>query len=242
MKFKKIVGFGDSWMYGDELLDPKLLAEDPSAHTCFYQNDQYRHSHNFLGLLASHYELDFENFGIPGGSLQSEIWTLLWWLEHEPEPDKCIVLVGHTDQDRMSFYNPKHKSYSNDPAWNRFVHTAWTEATDDVVHPSWKNFMKQFMVLSDCAELGRLNYQQAVQQFDGASLRYRFPLLQFDIMPRPTGIRLPTHIFNGMCYTLYFREHPANRDRALYCKHGHPNERGHELIRDMLIPEIDKLF
>ena len=23
MTFKKIVGFGDSWMYGDELLDPE---------------------------------------------------------------------------------------------------------------------------------------------------------------------------------------------------------------------------
>ena len=24
MKFKKIVGFGDSWMWGDELFDPNL--------------------------------------------------------------------------------------------------------------------------------------------------------------------------------------------------------------------------
>ena len=31
MKFKKIVGFGDSWIWGDELLDPALV-NHPQAH------------------------------------------------------------------------------------------------------------------------------------------------------------------------------------------------------------------
>jgi len=34
MKYKKIVGFGDSWMYGDELLDPELIRRSPDAHSC----------------------------------------------------------------------------------------------------------------------------------------------------------------------------------------------------------------
>jgi len=34
MTFKKIVGFGDSWMYGDELLDPELSGRYPDAHSC----------------------------------------------------------------------------------------------------------------------------------------------------------------------------------------------------------------
>lgn len=242
MKYTKIVGFGDSWMYGDELLDPELLRQDPDAHTCFMQNDAYRLSHNFLGLLADHYGLESENFGIPGGSLQSEIWTLLWWLEHEPCPERCIVLVGHTDQDRMSFYNPRHRSYTNDPPWNRFVHTAWTEATDDVVAPEWKDLMKRYMVLSDCAALGRLNYLQASTLFDGCSLRRGFPLLQFDIMPGPAEARTPTHVFGDRCFTLYFRDHPGNSNREMYCAYGHPNELGHEHIRDLLIPEIDRVI
>jgi hypothetical protein len=240
MKIKKIVGFGDSWMYGDELLDPELLKQDPNAHTCFYQNDEYRHGHNFLGLLAKHYGWEFENYGIPGGSLQSEVWTFLWWLEREPNPSECLVLAGHTDQDRMSFYNPSHQHYTNDPIWNKFVHTAWTEASDDVIARDWKDFMKRYVVMCDSPELGRYNYLQAAMLFDGMSLRYKFPLLQFDIMPRPSGIQLPTHIFNGQCYTIHFRDRPDNRNRELYCENGHPNEHGHEIIRDQLIPEIDR--
>ena len=57
MKFKKIVGFGDSWMYGDELLDPELLKINPTAHTCFDQNTTYREHNCFLGLLGQHYHL-----------------------------------------------------------------------------------------------------------------------------------------------------------------------------------------
>jgi hypothetical protein len=77
MKIRKIVGFGDSWMFGDELLDPKLAAQDPDAHCCWVQNTHYRESHCFLGLLGQHYDWPTENFGIPGGSLDSTQWTYL---------------------------------------------------------------------------------------------------------------------------------------------------------------------
>jgi hypothetical protein len=71
MKFKKIVGFGDSWMYGDELLDPELQRRDPDAHPCCYQNDTYRDSHNFLGLVAQHYGVPMENFELPAAACKA---------------------------------------------------------------------------------------------------------------------------------------------------------------------------
>ena len=54
MKFTKIVGFGDSWMYGDELLDPELSKKHADAHTCWSQNDHYRTSNNFQDLGIFH--------------------------------------------------------------------------------------------------------------------------------------------------------------------------------------------
>jgi hypothetical protein len=125
MKFKKIVGFGDSWMYGDELLDPALAKSDPEAHTCWVQNVEYRESHCFLGLLGQHYGVPTENFGIPGGSLESTEWTWLWWIDHEPAPQDCLVVIFLTESNRASFYNPNHVHYSNDPPWNKFVHSTW---------------------------------------------------------------------------------------------------------------------
>ena len=244
MKFKKIVGFGDSWMYGDELLDPDLLKTSPDAHSCWYQNDDYRTSHCFLGLLGKHYDVPVQNFGIPGGSLQSEIWTLLWWLDNEPHPEDCLVLVGHTDADRMSWYDHDHRSYTNDPPWNRFVHTAWTEATDDVVSPDWKSLNKQFITMVAGDEFNYLNWLQAMTMFDSVSTSYQIPMLQFQIAPMESKKEFPTQIWPDQDLISYFFKHPANANglRGLWCKNGHPNELGHELIRDRLISEIDHVI
>lgn len=243
MKFKKIVGFGDSWTWGDELLDPELARIDPTAHPCFTQNQDYRESNCFIGLLGKHYNVPTENHSLPGGSLQSEMWTFLWWLEQEPNPEECLVLVGHTDADRMSFYNPNHVSYSNDPPWNRYVNTAWVHATDDVVSRDWKELFKRYIALSSCSKLNRLNYHQATLMFDGIAARRNIPMLQFNIMsPPPDQMYTPTVIWPDDCLMLWLRHHPENQKGELLKPDGHPNELGHQFIRDRLISEIDMLY
>lgn len=237
MKFKKIVGFGDSHMYGDELLDPALLAIDPTAHCCYHQNDAYRLSHCFLGLLGAHYRLPIENFGIPGGSLQSSIWTLMWWLENEISPSDCLVLVGHTGPHRTSFYNPNHVSYGKDPPWNRFMHSKWINTSDTMMSREWKDLFKKWLVLSDSDATADLTYKQTVASFDGISLRHGFALVQFNVEHQLSTSDLPTMIWNDNCIL----EKLGCKEEIL-APNRHPNERGHEIIRDMLIPEIDRVI
>ena len=239
MTFKKIVGFGDSWMYGDELLDPELIKQHSDAHPCWVQNTAYRNSHSFLGLLGQHYNVPTENFGIPGGSMQSSIWTFQWWLDHEPCPDECLVLVGHTDSDRLSFYNPNHRSYTNDPPWNKFIHSSWVEYGSSVVPEEFRTMVKQQLVLTNCAELSRLNYQQTVQFFDGVAARRNLIMMQFHVMPAEVKIDIPTMIWPGFSTTMWFRDHPGNRNRELVMPGGHPNEIGHVMIAEKLISTID---
>lgn len=239
MKFKKIVGFGDSWMHGDELLDSELLKQWPDAHSCWTQNDNYRLGHCFLGLLGKHYGVPTENFGIPGGSMQSSIWTYLWWLEHEPNPEDCLVLVGHTDSDRLSFYNPDHKHFSNDPPWNKFVHSTWVEFGSSVVPEPFRDLAKRHLVLTNCQALCKLNYQQTVMFFDGQAARHNIPTMQFHIMPADVEMDLPTMIWPGFSTTMWFRDHPGNQRRELIKPGGHPNEQGHQMIADKLILSID---
>jgi hypothetical protein len=239
MTFQKIVGFGDSWMYGDELLDPALIQQHSDAHTCWSQNDAYRNSHNFLGLLGKHYGVPIENFGIAGGSMQSAIWTFQWWLEHEPCPEDCLVLIGHTDSDRLSFYNPNHRSYSNDPPWNKFVHSTWVEYGSSVVPEDFRTMIKQQLVLTNCAELARLNHQQTLMFFDGVAGRQNIPMMQFHIMPADNQLNLATEIWPGFATTMWFRDHPGNQKRELIMPGGHPNEIGHEMIANKLISTID---
>ena len=239
MKFKKIVGFGDSWMFGDELLDPELQRRDPDAHPCLHENNTYRDSHNFLGLVAQHYGVPMENFGIAGGSMQSSMWTFLWWLDHEPEPEQCLVLIGHTDSDRLSFYNPNHVSYANDPPWNKFIHSTWVEYGSSVVPQEFRNMVKQQLVLTNCSELAKLNYQQTLLSFDGIAARRNLQMMQFQIMPEDVKLDLPTQIWPGFSTTMWFRNHPGNQQRELVMPGGHPNEIGHKMIAEKLISTID---
>jgi len=241
MQFKKIVGFGDSWMYGDELIDPRYLSANPSGHYSDEQNFPYRLKNCFLGQLGQHYGVPIENFGIPGGSLGSTMWTFQWWLDHETLPlEDCLVLVALTNADRITHYNPNHVHYSDDPPWNKFVHSTWVNFGSSVVPDPYAQMIKSQIVLTDCRELSRLNYQQAVLFFDGISARNNLNTVQFNIMPAERLVtNTPTLPEPDFCWTLWFRDHPENQQRELVCKDGHPNEIGHSLIRDHLISLIE---
>lgn len=243
MKFKKIVGFGDSWMYGDELLDPALSAKDPGAHPCWEQNTPYRESRCFLGQLGQHYGVPVENFGIPGGSLQSTMWTYLWWIEHEPQPQDCLVIVFLTESNRESFYNPNHQHYSNDPPWNKFVHSTWVHFGSSVIGPEYTDMIKRYLVLTESPGLWDLRYRQAALFFDGQRAKDNIQMLMFNtLLPVKKLDNIQSLVWPDFAWTLYFRDHPDNRDRGLVKPGGHPNEKGHEIIRDMLIPEIDRVI
>lgn len=243
MKISKIVGFGDSWMYGDELLNAALKQSDPEAHCCWDQNTQYREQHCFLGLLGAHYDLPTENFAIPGGSLESTEWTYLWWLDHEPNPQDCLVLIFLTESNRASFYNPRHTHYSNDPPWNRFVHSTWVHFGSSVIGPEFTDMIKRYLVLTECEQLWDLRYRRAVLLFDSMATSNKIATLMWNTMPplraMPTVRNL---VWPSFAWTLYFRDHADNQDRGLIMPGGHPNERGHRLIRDRLIPELDRVI
>lgn len=236
MNFKKIVGFGDSWTYGDELLNPDLVKEYPDAHSCWTQNDDYRLKHCFLGQLGTHYHVPIENFGIPGGSLTSTQWTFQWWLDNESLPlDECLVLIHLTDSYRISHYNPNHVHYSNDPPWNKFVHSTWVPDAVDVMSEEFKTMLKQQMVLTVCPEWEKLNFQNSVLFFDGVAARKKLKLLQFNIpQARRTVVNVPTFIWPDECWLTYFYQ-----NKQLVKSGGHPNEQGHRLMADRLISYID---
>lgn len=242
MRFDKIVGFGDSWMYGDELLDPELARQDPEAHTCWVQNTHYREHHCFLGRLGQHYQVPVENFGIPGGSLQSAIWTLLWWLRNEPHPERCLVLHAITESDRASFYNPRHVHYSNDPPWNKFVHSTWVHFGSSVIGADFTDMIKRYLVLTDSRELSALNYEQAITLFDARTLQLDIPCLQFHTTPPPCDVQANSVCWPDFSLTMWFRDHPGNQQRELIMPGGHPNEMGHDMVAQRLISTIDDVI
>lgn len=238
MKFGKIVGFGDSWMFGDELLDPDLAAWLPDAHPCWTQNTWYRERNCFLGLLAQHYGCASRNFGIPGGSLRSTIWTYLWWIQNEPAPEDCLVLVFLTEPDRESFYNPGHR-YPDDKS---FVHSTWVEYGSSVIHPDFSDMIKRYMVLTHCREHSVLNYLESMMFFDGQASRRKFGLMQYHGAAPITDCSVPSLMRADFDWITHFRDRPDNQQRELIFPGGHPNEKGHVAIADILRTDINSVI
>ena len=235
MKFAKIVGFGDSWMWGDELLDPALV-NHPYAHPVLIENTKYRETHCFLGLLGQHYGVPTENFGIAGGSLQSTVWNYIWWLEHEETPQDCFVLIALTSADRHSFYNLNHQPYANDPPWNKYIHSAWVHHGASAVPADWADMVKKHMVLTDSKQLSDLNYAQTVLFFDG-QIRDTAGILQFNSISPPRLLQRSSLLWPDLGLQVMFSKLPHRQH--LLASGGHPNVAGHDWIAQLLIPEID---
>ena len=242
MKITKIVGFGDSWMYGDELVDPKLLAQGGDHQSCWVQNTDYRNNSCFLGLLGHHYNVPTENFGVPGGSLQSTLWTYLWWLLQEADPSSCLIIVFLTEPDRQSFLDPHYTGNLHTRPWEKFWHSTWVEYGSSTVPSDFTDMIKRYMILTNDQITREWNYLQTVLFFDGQSARLKLPLLQFHITDPAIEFPIHTIPWPDHNWIRFFRDHPQNQNRELIHANGHPNEQGHMIIRDLLIPEIDRVI
>ena len=234
MNIKKLAVFGDSWVYGDELIDPALETQE----CCSHLNNNYRLSHSFSGLLAKELGVPYENYGHPGGSLQSTIWTFLWFLENR-DWSNTVCIIGLTAPDRQSWFNPEHKHMGgDDPEWNKLIHSTWVNFGSDVVPKVWQDFGKQYLTLSHDDQLSLYNYQQAVYFFDGIAKTKNIPLVQFNLYD-------PETVISG-CDTLLWPEQNM-KDRLLnrpdakqiHAPGHHPNELGHQIISKELLPKVN---
>jgi len=230
----KLAVFGDSWIWGDELIDP----DHPEWECCFTQNNSYRLQNCFSGQIAQHYNCEYENYGHPGASLQSTVWTMLWWLQQDIKHEDYVVLVGLTAADRQSWYNPDHVSYSNDPPWNKYIHSTWINFGSSVVPDEWRKLGKDYLTLSHCDELSQYNYQQAVYFFDGIAKTKNLQLAQFNLYESPLKLNVETLWWPFENMQRYLYQQPKSDE--LHKPGHHPNEKGHQIVSKRLITNIDQ--
>ena len=86
--------------------------------------------------------------------------------------------------------------------------------------------------MTACPELYQLNYETTVRLFDGISNRHDIPIIQFNTIAS-------SYIDCDTLYNLNGREILSSETNVLM-EHGHPNEKGHQIIADSLIKIIDK--
>lgn len=227
---KKLVAFGCSWTYGDELVDPDLkLSDNIVGEKRDQLESEYRLQNCFSGLLAKHYNLEYENFGFPGASEESIRYALNWFIENHDVANTCI-LVAHTDPSRKSWFN----SQQTDPPWNRFVHSPWLKTPNPQIDALWYQMQKMWLGLSYHRDWVNNNFIETVQLFDWVSYNYKIPVIQVKALQN--HVTPPCKRFvnaeTSLQEILFKQQHK-------FMPGGHPTDSGHKILSKHLIDYID---
>ena len=232
---KKLVAFGCSWTFGDELNDPKLAHEKDNPRY-WDMNTPYRLAHTYPGLVAKHYGLEYENHAFPGASLVSMRDAMTWYVANN-DVSNTFFVIGLTESWRWSWHNANHQPGLNDPEWNRHVNSSWLLHSANSYSTSWQQTFRSYMEDQLCEDLQKKNLEQTLLFFDGIAARYNSPMIQVNMLESLNDvIKVPTYVYPTECAATYLDQWPK---KDVYANGGHPTEKGHEIISKWLIDYID---
>jgi len=239
MAIKRIIAFGDSWTFGDELLDPQFSAHpDKGMLDHYVENTKYRLDHCYAGLVAKHYGVELENLAFPGSSLESMRWTLDWLVKNYGNTlNDTLWLVGLTDSSRQSWFNPSHRTSATDPPWNRHIHGTWLQQPNPDIDDNWFKLQKLWLAMSYHRDWSVFNFRQTVDAFEYAQHTTGATVLQFSVLDNNFSYSKPSLLYPGMNWRDILRGKMKDHGNVFAAK-GHPNEKGHEIISKHLIEHI----
>jgi len=240
VSIKRIIAFGDSWTFGDELVDPALRHLDEDEF-CDHDdsNKPWRLTNCYAGQVAEHYGVEFDNLAFPGSSLESMRWTLNWLINHSGQDlSDALLLVGLTDSSRQSWFNPLHQVSMKDPPWNRHMHGTWLTQPNPDIDENWFQLQKLWLGMSYHKDWSEFNFQQTINQFDYAAASTGATVLQFSVLENAWTAKVPSLLYPGMNWRSILRKKMSSEGIELFAEKGHPNEKGHEIISKHLIEHI----
>lgn len=203
----KLVGFGCSFTYGSELLDPNLTDEWDQ----FYKNIKYREKHGWLGLLANRLGYEFDNRAEPANSnfaIGQQVTE--FFRTNQEHIDGIIVCIAWTGRHRMSWFDSRwtHNGFVDDT-------TGWTESNKEWVTRHTNQGLDMF---TDNAKL----IANSICQYYGVTL-WQFNALGF----HPTT-RYKNYLADGSSMDEYLQNKQKELGKNFFASGDHPNESGHE--------------
>jgi hypothetical protein len=222
----KLVTFGDSWTYGDELLSDEALISGLSIDD--KKNDNHRLSHVFGGIIAKHYKLEFDNRGHNSASLQSMIWEFEHWLTSDSNISQSLVLFGLTSPGRMSWWKNTQT----------YIHSIQLE-NNKSLPKEFYDLNKYYRVCCSDQELYRMNYLNAVHLFSGMCFKLNIPCLLFNVFSCKFDIPYAEVINPNTGLVTILNEMNKDKTCRIWASQ-HPNENGHRLLAEYLIQHIDQ--
>ena len=239
MPIKRVIAFGCSWTYGDELIDPQFRHLDETEFRDHYdENKPWRLANCYAGLVADHYGLELENCAFPGSSLESMRWTMNWIMQNRTDLEDTLWLVGLTNATRISWFNPLHQVDEKEPQWNRHLHSTWLKQPNPDIDNNWFQLQKLWLGMSYHREWADYNHKMTVNLFDYAQQRTGATVIQFNVLPNNYQTIAPTLLYNNSSWQEILISKRKELAIEPFASGGHPNEKGHEIISKHLLEHI----
>ena len=212
---KSIIGFGDSWIYGDGI--------DST-------NEDIRNEYCILGQIGKKLNLPTDNRGRSGAAITSVQWDFSQWASLTNNPQDYLVIIGVPSETRESWWNNDTTSH------HRYHESVWRI---DHTH-KWHDFCKHFLLYSDCDKLQQLRYWQGVNYFDSYCSKHKIPLMQINVFkPRfPCQVDTLFHPEKNMIDLVRLEQAKTNKQLTSECHHA--NKAGAEWLADIFVSEIKK--
>jgi len=203
----KLVGFGCSFTYGSELVNPSIGKDNHHANT------HYRNKNVWLGRLADNLGYQFDNLAEAANSnfaIAQQVSN--YFLNTYNSQDKIIICIGWTEKTRMSWYTNNtwtHNGFAGDKhGWPQSARE-WVIKSDNESYNMYTENAK-FIVNSICKSMN-------------------IPIIQFNTIGNHKTTRYPNYFIDGASMDSMLRRAMAEDNRLnLIAKDGHPNEAGHE--------------
>ena len=202
----KLVGFGCSFTYGSELVNPELDFQGAEFHR---RNTRYRESNVWLGQLAKRLNATWDNRAEPANSNYAIQYQFADWFNNNRNPsERVAVCVAWTDIARFSWLDDTWTHNGTVRNDEKFLHSRKDWITSDVDHNYWTDAAKLF-VNSVC----KLN---------------NIPILQFNAIGVHSTTNYSGYFIDGSTMEDVLKQAQSEDDRKqLFASGGHPSEVGH---------------
>lgn len=218
----KLVGFGCSFTYGSELIDPELdgIWDNESQTRVWdrhYKNEPWRTSHCWLGLLAKHFNCEFENLAEPANSNFAIGQQITEYLRTRTDVhDDIIICIGWTAPNRMSWFDTKwtHNGFADDKHGWELSAKEWVS----------RNNLDADIMFTRNAKLIA----------NAACKYYEVPLVQFNALGVHHNEPYANYLGGSNTMNDYLRQRQGEFQTKYFAQGEHPNEKGHEVWVELM--------
>ena len=213
----KLVGFGCSFTYGSELIDPDI--DEWDRH---HSNTAYRERHCWLGELADRLDIDYINLAEPGASNYSIQEKFASYIQN---PDRnLIICVGWTNHLRNSWWSDRKQ---------RWIHDGFIRNENETLFGA--SFKEWLLHSHKRCEQVTLNAKLFVNSVCEAK---SIKIIQFDALANVPSPSYPNYFAKGRSMREILVQEGEQLTREFLASGGHPNESGHRHYVDLMMEWI----